>query len=102
MDYYNILVWAILAIGGAIAAFKFYKLGKQQQLDKIKEWLLLAVLQAEKELGSVSGQIKLLYVYNRFVDKFKIVSCIMTFDMFKALVDDAIKDMKELIEESQE
>lgn len=97
MDYYNILILAVLAIGAIIAIYKFYKLGKQQQLDKIKEWLLLAVLQAEKELGSVTGQIKLLYVYNRFVDKFKIVSCMITFDMFKMLVDEALDDMKDMI-----
>lgn len=102
MDYYNILIWAVLAIGGAIAAFKFYKLGKQQQLDKVKQWLLLAVLQAEQLLGSKTGEIKLGLVYNRFTEKFKIMSHIITYEQFKALVDDALKEMKELIGESQD
>lgn len=102
MDYYNILIWAVLCTGGAIAAFKFYKLGKQQQLDKVKQWLLLAVLQAEQLLGSKTGEIKLGLVYNRFTEKFKIMSHIITYEQFKALVDDALKEMKELIGESQD
>lgn len=102
MDYYNILIWMVLAIGAAISAYKFYKLGKQQQLDKVKQWLLLAVLEAEKELGSKTGQLKLRLVYNRFVDKFKIVSYMITFDTFKQLVDEALEEMKDMIGESQD
>jgi hypothetical protein len=102
MDYYNILIWAVLAIGGAIAAFKFYKLGKQQQLDKVKQWLLLAVIEAEQLLGSKTGEIKLKLVYSRFTEKFKVMSRIITYEQFKVLIDDALKEMKELIGESQD
>jgi hypothetical protein len=102
MDYYNILIWIVLAIGAAISAYKFYKLGKQQQLDKVKQWLLLAVLEAERELGSKTGQLKLRMVYSQFVDKFKIVSLIISFDQFSLLVDEALEEMKDMIGESQD
>ena len=51
--------------------YQFIKLEKDKQLEIVKEWLLLAVVEAEKKLGGGTGQIKLRYVYDMFIEKFK-------------------------------
>ncbi|MFR6482019.1 MAG: hypothetical protein ACLUPD_10785 [Anaerotignum faecicola] len=45
-----------------------------EQREKVKEWLLLAVTEAEKELGSGTGQLKLRYVYDLFLRRFPAVA----------------------------
>ena len=65
MEYWWLAI-AILAI--LIIAFMFLityiNLPNSKKTAKVKEWLLFAVVQAEKELGSGTGQLKLRYVYN--------------------------------------
>ena len=71
----NDIIFALIIIA-AICLFIvwFLKLGKERQLKVITEWLLLAVIKAEKELGDGTGQIKLRFVYDLFIDKFKFAS----------------------------
>ena len=76
--------------------FNFFKLSKAQQQEKIKEWLLFAVVEAEKHLGGGTGKIKLRYVYDMFVSKFKYMSIIITFEQFSILVDEALEEMKNI------
>ena len=66
--------------------------------EKCKKWLLLACLEAEKEFGSKTGVIKLRYVYDLFLSAFPILSKFMTFDEFSKMVDDALIEMKHLID----
>ena len=54
--------------------YQFIKLEKAKQLEILKEWLLLAVVEAEKKLGRGTGQIKLRYVYDMFIEKFKFLA----------------------------
>lgn len=68
------------------------------QRKNIKEWLLYAVIEAEKELGSKTGQIKLRQVYNAFVTTFPIISKVLKFEYFSKLVDLSLVEMKKLIE----
>ena len=75
----------------------FLKLGKEKQLKVITEWLLLAVIKAEKELGDGTGQVKLRFVYDLFIDKFRFASMFISFNQFSALVDSALVIMKEMI-----
>lgn len=75
----------------------FLKLGKERQLKVITEWLLLAVIKAEKELGNGTGQVKLRFVYDLFIDKFRFASMFISFNQFSALVDSALVIMKEMI-----
>lgn len=88
-----------LIIVAAICLFIvwFLKLGKERQLKVITEWLLLAVIRAEKELGDGTGQVKLRFVYDLFIDKFKFSSMFMSFNQFSALVDSALVIMREMI-----
>lgn len=91
-----ILALVIVAIVCILIA-GFLKLGKERQLKVITEWLLLAVIKAEKELGDGTGQVKLRFVYDLFIDKFRFASMFISFNQFSALVDSALIIMKEMI-----
>ena len=64
---------------------------------KAKEWLLLAVLEAEKLYGSKTGAVKLRYVYDMFLATFPILSRVVSFEEFSQMVDLALDEMKHLI-----
>lgn len=87
---------AISVIG--IVLIWFLNLEKGRRIEIVKNWLLLAVIQAEKELGSGTGAVKLHFVYNLFVERFKFLSRIITFEQFSALVDEVLETMKFMIQ----
>ena len=93
----NVILIAVIAILIGIFAVWFFRLGKEKQMQIIKEWLLLAVIKAEKELGDGTGQIKLRYVYDMFLDKFRYISLFISFSQFSDLVDLALITMKDMI-----
>ena len=98
MDNMILIMGAIGLIGIAIAAiYYFIKLGKEKQIEVVREWLLLAVIEAEKALGSNTGKIKLRYVYDLFITKFKFLSLVISFDQFSLLVDEALDVMRDMI-----
>lgn len=101
-DYWYILVAiiAIITVAG-ILIYSFVKIPPNQQLSKVQEWLLYAVVAAERELGSGTGQIKLRMVYDMFVGKFPSVAKILTFDSFSALVDGALERMNKMLSENK-
>lgn len=76
----------------------FSGLPSETQLQKIKEWLLFAVTQAEKELGGGVGVLKLRYVYDMFLEKFPALVSVISFELFSVYVDEALEQMKHLIE----
>ena len=87
---------SLLVVVG-LGLYKFFKLGKEKQLKMVREWLLLAVVEAEKQLGGGTGQIKLRFVYDMFIDKFKTLSMLISFDRFSLMVDNALDEMKEML-----
>lgn len=93
------LIIAILAAlaGAGIAVYVFFKLPRTEQLEKVREWLLWAVTNAEKELGGGTGQIKLRQVYDLFVVRFPWLAKIVSFGVFSGLVDDALDKMNSLL-----
>ena len=98
MDNMIIALGIIGLIGIVIAAiYYFVKLGKEKQIEVVREWLLLAVIEAEKALGSNTGKIKLRYVYDLFITKFKFLSLVISFDQFSLLVDEALDVMRDMI-----
>lgn len=86
---------------GIFSIYKFIQLGKEQQLDKIQEWLLFAVTQAEKELGNNTGQLKLRMVYGQFIDKFRILALLITFEEFSDMVDNALDIMRNMLSSNE-
>jgi hypothetical protein len=55
-----------------------------------KEWLKWACLQAQKELGTGTGQAKLRMVYDLFIEKFPWFSTFVSFATFSAWVNEAL------------
>ena len=95
-NWYLILL-AVAAIAVIVyLLFKFFKLPRESQIAKIKEWLLYAVTEAEKELGSGTGQLKLRYVYDMFLSKFPYLAKFISFEFFSKLVDEVLEKFKEM------
>lgn len=94
--------WYILVAAAAAVAVvvwficKFFKLPRESQIAKVKEWLLFAVTQAEKEFGSGTGQLKLRYVYDMFVTKFPYLVQFISFETFSEWVDNVLEKFKEM------
>lgn len=81
--------------------YQFLKLEKDKQLEIVKEWLLLAVVEAEKKLGGGTGQIKLRYVYDMFIEKFKFLALMITFEQFSVMVDMALDKMRFMLSSNE-
>lgn len=80
----------------------FLKLSKERQKEIILEWLLLAVVKAEKELGDGTGQLKLRFVYDLFIDKFRFISMLISFSQFSELVDQALDIMRDMLDSNKQ
>lgn len=98
IEYWPIIVALMILVvitGGII--FTFFKSPSEVQLRKVKAWLLLAVTQAEVELGSGTGKLKLRFVYDLFITKFTWIARIISFEMFADLVEDALEEMRDML-----
>ena len=103
IDYWFIIVAAIVVVVVIILAIiKFAKTPHKEQLNKIKQWLLWAVIKAEAEFGSKTGQIKLSYVYDAFVARFPWLAKIVPFALFSDKVKEALEIMEDLLAKDPE
>ena len=66
-----------------------------------KNWLVYAVAEAEKVLGSKTGQLKLRLVYDMAVARFPIMAKMLPFNLFGKLVDSALDVMKDMIAKNE-
>ena len=80
-----------------ISLLNFIQKPSDDQIQSVREWLLFACVQAEKQLGSGTGKLKLRYVYDMFLEKFPYIAKFLTFDTFSQYVDEALEKMKELL-----
>lgn len=97
------LVVALMAVAGMVGVFigRFLKMPTSEQREKVKEWLLWAVTQAEAELGSGTGKLKLRQTYDLFVQRFPAVAMAVSFDTFSAWVDEALEEMRKMLKENK-
>lgn len=103
MDNIIIAIGIIAIVGAAAyALYYFMNLGKEKQIQVVREWLTYTVMIAEKELGSGTGKVKLRFVYDLFLDKFKFLSMLITFEQFSRLVDDALVIMRDMIQNNEQ
>lgn len=96
-NWFIIFALTLVTIFVLYLVVKFLNMPSSKQLNKVREWLLLAVTNAEKELGSGTGKLKLRYVYDMFLGKFPWIAKAITFEQFSYLVDDALDEMRELL-----
>ncbi len=93
------LICVVIAVG--LTVREFWALPTSAQLAAVQEWLLWAVTQAEAELGSGTGALKLRYVYDLFVTAFPWVASYVAFEDFSVMVDKALEEMRELLESNE-
>lgn len=99
MSYWWLLLLAIAIIAVAgYCIYVFTQMPSNAQINKVKEWLLWAVAEAEKELGSGTGQLKLRYVYDMFIIKFPKIAKVLSFEAFSLLVDQVLEKFREMLE----
>ena len=94
INYGSHIVIGVLFVAGVV----FSVINERKN---IKEWLLCAVVDAEKLLGSKTGKIKLRQVYDWFIASFPIASKLITFKTFSHLVDKALEEMEELLKTNE-
>lgn len=87
----------VMSIGGIIAVGIIIYLVCNEQ-KKISNWLIWAVSEAEKILGSGTGQLKLHTVYAWFTEKFPFIAVILPFAVFSAWVDTALVTLRKWLE----
>lgn len=102
-NYWWIIIIAIAAIVVlGFLIYKFIKMPIANQIEKIKEWLLYAVAQAEKELGGGTGQLKLRYVYDLFIKTFPVLSNFISFNYFSNLVDIVLETFNQILDTNKQ
>lgn len=100
-NWYIILAaLAVLAAAG-VTVYRHFKLPSEEQLKKVREWLLYAVTEAERELGGGTGRLKLRQVYDLFVVRFSWLAPVVSFEKFSELVDDALEEMRKMLESNK-
>lgn len=102
VDFWYIIL-AALVVGAllGLAVYKFLTSPASEQLAKVREWLLWAVIEAERQLGGGTGQLKLRQVYDLFIVRFPWLAKIVPFYVFSDLVDDALVEMRELLAQNE-
>ena len=96
-NWYLIILAAACVTFGVYCVYVFFRRPTSVQIQAVREWLLWAVTQAGKELGGGTGQLKLRYVYNMFIERFNYLAGIITFDMVSGMVDEALAEMKKML-----
>ena len=64
MNWFLVVAAIAVLAGAAYSVWYFITTPKEQRWQKVSAWLHYAVVEAEKELGSGTGQLKLAKVYN--------------------------------------
>lgn len=83
------------------AAIKFFNMPSKKQIANLLEFLKIAVVEAEKSLGTGTGQLKLRVVYETAIIRFPWVETYVSFDKFSGWVDEALVWMKQQIESNK-
>lgn len=95
-----VAVIAVVAVA-AVAVARFVGLPTDAQLSKVREWLLWAVTEAEKDLGGGTGKLKLRQVYDLFVTRFPWLAKLVSFELFSDMVDEALEQMREMLDTNE-
>lgn len=93
-----IVVIFIVAAAAAGGVYYFIKLPREKRIANIKEWLKYAVVEAERALGSGTGQLKLRMVYDMAIKQFFWVVNLVPFETFSSWVDEALEWMNKQLE----
>lgn len=93
------IIAGIVVLAGCVVWF--IKLPNDKKIKSLKEWLKWAVVEAEKALGSGTGQLKLRMVYDLATKQFPWVSTLISFETFSAWVDEALDWMRDQLDKNE-
>lgn len=96
LQYIFAAVVLVVLLAGLI--WGFVKLPRERKVAQVKQWLLSAVVEAEKALGAGTGPQKLKRVYDLFVERFPRLARMVSFETFSGWVDEALEAVKDLLE----
>ena len=99
-NWYVIVALVAVVSCFAIVLHRYFTMPTDEQIEKLREWLLWAVTEAESKLGGGTGKLKLRRVYDLFVQRFPWLAKVMSFEWFSELVDDALVEMRKMLEEN--
>lgn len=84
---------AVLAVIFVMIASMRYK--------SFKNWLVYAVSEAEKYLGSGTGKLKIRYAYDLAIKQYPVIAKIIPWSLFSKLIDAALVVMRQMIDDNQ-
>lgn len=96
-NWFVVLALLAVVVAAGFWVAQFTGLPTSGQIAKIKEWLLFAVITAEAELGGGTGQLKLRFVYDMFVERFPTAAKVISFEVFAGWVDTALDKMRDML-----
>lgn len=94
LGYLPMILVTLILIGGTIALIL-------NQRKTAREWLLLAVTEAEKALGGGTGKLKLRQVYQAFLTNFGLFAKFVTFETFESWVSESLEQMKKMLADNK-
>ena len=97
-NWYLIVTIMAVIVAAASLITQFVSRPNNEQLQALSEWLKFAVTEAEKALGSGTGQLKLRYVWNMAIERFSWLDKVMEFEKFAYYVDEALVWMRQQLE----
>ena len=100
-NWYMVVALIAVIVVIVTAVYAFFQLPTSKQIEKVKKCLLAWVIEAERELGGGTGKAKLSTVYGMFVTAFPVVKNFISFDTFSQWVDEALDEMRRMLEENQ-
>lgn len=100
-NWYIVVTAVCCVVFFIVCVNEFVGLSKDRKIENIKEWLKYAVVEAEKALGSGTGQLKLRMVYDMAIEKFPWVSRLISFETFSTWVDEALVWMREQLSKNE-
>lgn len=99
-NWYALALVIVFIAGGTIAVLRFHRMSNSERESMIREWLLQAVILAEREYGSGTGKLKLSSVYDKFCERFPWLAKVISFEKFSGYVDDSLVEMKNILKEN--
>lgn len=100
-DWTEACIWLIWLVCVVYWIVKFIRMPTEEQIKTVKECLLNWVVQAEAELGSGTGKVKLSEVYSQFCKSFPFLKTAVPFNTFSAWVDESLDQMREMLQSNQ-
>lgn len=93
------VVFVVMFAANMIIEWK--NMSKAKREATVREWLLQAVIVAEKEYGGKTGALKLSSVWAKFCATMPWIAQLMSFDRFSELVDETLVKMKKMLESNE-